>query len=607
MAGLFQEMKRRNVFRVGLAYLAVAWLLLQVADLILEATTAPQWVLQALLIVAGLGFLPALILAWAFEMTPDGVKAEKNVDRSNSVTPNTGRKLDRIIIVTMAAVIIVLVCERFLFVSDPEPIINASTEIDRTVAVLPFADLSQSGDQEWFADGLAEEILNALAKTPDILVSSRTSSFAYKGTDKDMPTIANELGVAHVLEGSVRRAGERLRVTAQLIRASDGFHVWSENYDRGAEDVIDIQEDLALKIASALETTMDPVALAEMVRVGTRSVEAFETYLQGVALRQRGAAFGDRQADLAYDAFESARAQDPGFFDAHAQAADFWVAQLSPTNFTYGLTNKSPLEIRAEFISRIDAAIAATNDPLNQMRGEAQKANIDLRWSAAISLMKNYMDSRPNDGRILRVLASIAATAGDSETGRAALARLREQAEDRADAAGSYMNRAYIFGNASDAADLGQSWLNRWPNHKGLLYQTHRTLMWAMRVEEGAALADRYAQLFPNDDALDAISARQACAEGRRDDVVDILNFRRADGKPDTWIDWQILMLLGDNHGAEMIVRQYEDPQVVYPLTSWLSYPHFDPGPFPALMAALERENVNRPPPIAMPFACPPE
>ena len=157
----------------------------------------------------------------------------------------------------------------------------------KSIAVLPFADLSQAQDQEWFADGLTEEILNALAKTPDLLVSSRTSSFRYKGSTLDIPDIAKELGVAHVLEGSVRSSSNRIRVTAQLIRASDGFHIWSENYDRDLADMIEIQEDLALNIANALETTMDPEALAAMLNTGTRSVEAYEAYLRGLSLGQK--------------------------------------------------------------------------------------------------------------------------------------------------------------------------------------------------------------------------------------------------------------------------------------------------------------------------------
>ena len=290
----FEELKRRNVFRVSVAYLVSAWVLLQIVDLVLENIQAPDWVMKVFMLAMAVGFPLAVFFAWAFEMTPEGIKKEKDVDRSQSIVSTTGRKLDRSIIVVLLIAVVYFAWDNF----SPTPTgSNGSAEhtqqaatvknAPKSIAVLPFADLSQAKDQEWFADGLAEEILNALAKTPDLLVSSRTSSFRYKGSTLDLPDIANELGVEHILEGSVRSSGDRLRVTAQLIRASDGFHVWSENYDRNTADMIEIQEDLALSIANALETTMDPDALAAMINTGTRSVEAYEAYLRGRSLRQK--------------------------------------------------------------------------------------------------------------------------------------------------------------------------------------------------------------------------------------------------------------------------------------------------------------------------------
>ena len=280
----FAELKRRNVFRVGIAYVLMGWVLLQAADFALDLVDAPNWVIQVFFIAAVIGLPIALFFAWAFELTPEGIKREHEVDRSRSITPQTGRKLDRAIIVFLAAALLLLLTERFLS-GDRTNDQTEPAQIAKSIAVLPFADLSQAGDQEWFADGLAEEILNALVKTPDLQVAARTSSIQYKGTEKDISTIAQELGVAHVLEGSVRSAADRIRVTAQLIRASDGFHLWSENYDRDVADMIGIQEDLATNIAMALETTMDPVALARMADVGTESIEAYRAYLQGVALQ----------------------------------------------------------------------------------------------------------------------------------------------------------------------------------------------------------------------------------------------------------------------------------------------------------------------------------
>jgi TolB-like protein len=223
---LFNELKRRNVFRVAIAYLIAAWLLIQLTDILVPMLTLPDWVSRFILLLLIILFVPTLIGAWALELTPDGLKLEKNVTSDQSITPTTGKRLNSMIIAALAVAVILLLVDKVYLSNGEDGAETSLAPTEKSVAVLPFADLSQNQDQEWFADGLAEEILNALARTPDLLISARTSTFAYKGTDKDIPTIAEELGVAHVLEGSVRRSGDRIRVTAQLIRADDGFHLW---------------------------------------------------------------------------------------------------------------------------------------------------------------------------------------------------------------------------------------------------------------------------------------------------------------------------------------------------------------------------------------------
>lgn len=267
MSGLFEELKRRNVVRVGVAYVVVAWLILQFSDLVLENMLAPDWIMQTIMLILAIGLPLALFFAWAFELTPEGLKTTRDVDRSDSVTHNTGRKLDRVIIGVLAIAVVYFLWERqqpaelpgsTQSVAETEASNNdqtsdptATESTHRSIAVLPFVNMSSNEEQEWFADGLTEEILNSLARTPDLLVSARTSSFAYKKSTEDLPTIAAALGVEHVLEGSVRRSGDRLRVTAQLIRANDGFHLWSETFDRAMDDVIEIQEQVAIEIVDA--------------------------------------------------------------------------------------------------------------------------------------------------------------------------------------------------------------------------------------------------------------------------------------------------------------------------------------------------------------------
>ncbi|GMR14752.1 MAG: hypothetical protein BMS9Abin30_0359 [Gammaproteobacteria bacterium] len=610
---IISELKRRNVFRVGIAYAISAWVLMQIVDLVLENVNSPDWVMQVFMLALAIGFPLAVFFAWAFEMTPEGIKKEKDIDRSQSITTQTGRKLDRSIIVVLLFAVVYFAWDNF----NPAPSAsNTATETTslasrvefaaKSIAVLPFADLSQAQDQEWFADGLAEEILNVLAKTPDLLVSSRTSSFRYKGSKLDLPDIAQDLGVAHILEGSVRSSGKRIRVTAQLIRASDGFHVWSENYDRDFADMIEIQEDLARNIAKALKTTMDPEALAAMTTAGTRSVEAYEAYLRGQALELESFSISINEGSYrnAYQQFEKARLIDPNFASAHLRAADFWKVQLTPSRTASGLTDLEPRQMLTEFNARIDRAIATAPTVLDKKGYQAYKALFELRLQEAIRLNREYLQERPNDIQARFALFSTAALASDFDLQKEILAYWQERGLTDQAAAVSYINHAYRMLNPSVAADYSLQAIQRWPNSNGLMYQTHRTLMWAGRILEGKELADRYSRLNPGDDTL--VRARQACAEGRRADaqaIYDAIDPNDADARSS---GWHILKLLGDEQQAIEILRPYAESGVPYQMASWLIYDQFDPSPFPAVMAVLDREGIKRPAAVEIPFKCPP-
>jgi len=634
------ELKRRNVFRVAAAYLLAAWVLLQAIDFVLDAISAPNWILQVFIMAAVAGFVIVLVFSWVFEMTPEGIKREKEIDRTQSITPQTGRKLDRVIIVFLAVAVVMLLADRFWDKADQsesavggrsaaestaEPVAGRSaadsraeraptygesanpTPKEKSIAVLPFTDLSQAGDQEWFADGLAEEILNSLAKTPDLLVASRTSSFRYKKSELDLPQIAAELGVAHVLEGSVRSSGERIRVTAQLIRASDGFHLWSENYDRDKADMIAIQEDLAMNIAQALETTMDPAALAKMTSSGTRSVEAYQEYLRGLSLLAKASADNESAASTleAYEHLEKARAIDPKFASAQAMAADFWLVQLAPSRTDSDLTDLEPLQMAAEFTSRMDLAIETGASEVDRTGYKAKMAMFELRLRESIRLFHEYLKSRPNDEQAWFDLSQAATLSSDHELLEEVLEHFRELGQQDATAANNYVNWAYLAGKASIGADYGIEALTRWPTHLNLVYQTHRSLLWAGRVEEAAQMAERYRQLNPEGNPL--VDARQACAEGRRGDAEAILAGLDPAANYSRSARWHILKLLGREAESAEVLRPYADSGVPYQMADWLGYPKFDPTPFPAIMAVLKREGINRPPAVDIPFKCPPE
>ncbi|MEM7431137.1 MAG: hypothetical protein AAF351_04255 [Pseudomonadota bacterium] len=292
MSGIFSELKRRNVFRVAVAYLVGAWVIAQVADLVLDNIGADPWVMQALLLVMAIGFVVSLLVSWAYEITPEGIKRERDVARDESITHQTGKRLNIITIGLVTTAVGLLGVDRFLLDNAPKtPQVAESADTDSTtvadaavensIAVLPFVNMSADADQEYFADGVSEEILNALVKNADMKVSGRTSSFAFKGKDVSIQDIGVALSVSHVLEGSVRKQGDQVRITAQLIKADDGFHLWSETYDRSLQNIFDVQDDIARRVTNELIELLDASAERRLVSTLTENVEAYDLYLRG--------------------------------------------------------------------------------------------------------------------------------------------------------------------------------------------------------------------------------------------------------------------------------------------------------------------------------------
>ena len=308
----FDELKRRNVFRVAIGYVITAWLLLQVIDLVLENINAPDWVMQVFMLALAIGFPLALFFAWAFEMTPEGVKREADVDRSQSITNKTGRKMDRNIIIAMALALAYFAYDKFLASppdsapqSGPEKHLqaeSASTEQlvpanvalpqagdsptalnpnEKSVAVLPFINMSDDAQNEYFSDGISEELLNVLVRVKGLRVPSRTSSFTFKGSTKKLAEIGAELQVDHILEGSVRKSGDRIRVTAQLIEVNTDTHLWSETYTRQLDDIFAVQDEIAQAIVSALKITLTGEDQPSIHSRATASVDAYNKYLLG--------------------------------------------------------------------------------------------------------------------------------------------------------------------------------------------------------------------------------------------------------------------------------------------------------------------------------------
>jgi TolB-like protein/Flp pilus assembly protein TadD len=288
---IFNELQRRNVFRVSAAYVISAWLLAQVADLVLDNIGAPDWVMQTILLVLVLGLAPTVFFSWAYEVTPEGIKREAEVDRSQSITHVTGRKLDRTITFVLLLAVAYFAVDKFVL-SPAQPVATtaetsaelAETEAaGNTIAVLPFVNMSGDEENEYFSDGLSEELLNVLAKNPALQVAARTSSFSMKGEKLEIGEIGRRLNVDHVLEGSVRKSGDQVRITAQLIRVDNGFHLWSDTYDRNLDDIFAVQDEIAAKITAALLPQLVGEAGVETVAAASPDyavpAEAYQAYL----------------------------------------------------------------------------------------------------------------------------------------------------------------------------------------------------------------------------------------------------------------------------------------------------------------------------------------
>jgi len=613
---LFAELKRRNVVRVGIAYAVIGWILAQIAEFAFENFGAPDWVLKSVVVVLLLGLPLALFFAWAFEITPEGVKREKDVDRSQSITHSTGRKLDFVIIGTLVLALGYFIWERQsgtgqfessenTAIANAEGVSSESPDI-RSIAVLPFVNMSSDQEQEWFADGLTEELLNALARAPDLLVAARTSSFKFKGSGEDIPTIAKALGVAHVLEGSVRRGRDRLRVTAQLIRANDGFHLWSETYDRDPDDIIAIQENVAIAIARALKTAMDPEALAEMVSAGSNSVPAYEDYLEALAFGARYGESADEQLMLRKRAaLERALSKDPQFAAAHFELAKFWLTQLEVSSLGSDLTSDTPEARRVGFKDAIGKAIETESRSVRRTKYRIWEAFVDLRLRDALSITEEYLSSQPNDVEAIRAQQNILRYLGRLEEARQGAHRLADIGGDNPIAIQNAVSNLALSNDAAGAAEVARRALSRFPKNMLLIYQAHRALLWDGAIDEARAYlpAITASPLDWHNHAFAEL--RQACADK---DIAKALDIRARlekeyleTDKTTLFIPYQIL---GMREQATSALMPYYESGQLFELSRFLIYPYFDPRPFPKLMDILQQQGIERPPPVTIPFAC---
>ena len=411
---LFNELKRRNVFRVGIAYVIAAWLVAQVLQLIFDSFGTPDWVMKTVLVLMATGLPFVLFFAWAFELTPEGLKRESEVDRTRSVTPQTGKKLDRISMVVLLLALGYFAFDKFVLspardaalvkattqaITEQEVAEKALTEqasdMGKSIAVLPFVDMSPDKDQEYMSDGIAEELLNLLAKIPELKVASRSSAFQFKGEKIDLVDVAHKLKVAYVLEGSVRKAGNQLRITAQLIKADDGFHLWSETYDRSLDNIFAIQDEISAAVVDALKIEL----LGTAPKAKVVNPEAYALLLKA---RYLYAKWGKENFAAALEAYQQALAIDPDYAEAWAGLS---VTYLSQTQSGY-LEGKEGLVLAR---GAVDKAVALDpNLATAWARLSLIQSVFEWDWAGADKSVQKALNMAPNDIQVLSAAGNLA-------------------------------------------------------------------------------------------------------------------------------------------------------------------------------------------------------
>ena len=386
---LISELRRRNVFRMGVLYALAAWLILQVAGVLIDLAKLPDWIGTTILWLLAVGFPIALIFSWFYELTPEGLSLEKDVDRSESITHVTGRRLDFIVISLLCAAVILFAYDKW-WLSEPPEI---------SIAVLPFVNMSGNPAQEYFSDGMSEELLHRLAQVSELHVAARTSSFHFKNKNIAIADIAAELGVRSVLEGSVRQSGNTIRVTAQLINASDGFHVWSKTYEREFDDIFDIQDEIATQVVDALKVTLLGDERARLYRHPTANLAAYDAYLLG---RQKMARRTSTALQEAVGHFSEAIRLDSQYGLAYVGLADTY-SLLGRYGVLDGRDVLAKAEPAIERALQLDDQLGEAYASLGTLRlGQSDFPGAEQAYKRALELNPNYAPAYHGYGLLMR-------------------------------------------------------------------------------------------------------------------------------------------------------------------------------------------------------------
>ena len=412
----FAELKRRNVYKVAVAYAVVAWLLIQAASIFFPAFDAPPWVMKIFIIVIIFGFPVALIFSWAYEITPEGIKLESEIEPNKSIKRRTGRKIVAVTI-ALAAVAAGLLAFTLFRTKSTTPSTTRAPITNKSVAVLAFANLSDDKGSEYFSDGISEELLTVLQKIPGLHVAARTSAFSFKGKNATAQEIGQKLGVAHLVEGSVRKAGDVVRIAARLTRADTGEQLWSENFTRDLKDMFAVQTELAQTIVGQVSGQLtneaaNPAIQAEVraaERGGTKNVEAHEHYLQGRFYSNRGS---EKSAGEALVEYQRAVELDPSFALAWAGLArtHMWYCGLSSEIARAGFDDH--LARAREAAAR--ALAIEPNLPEALLARSKIQLNFDFDWNGAAETVRRALALAPADPELVTVAGTLALARGDT-------------------------------------------------------------------------------------------------------------------------------------------------------------------------------------------------
>ena len=515
------ELKRRNVIRMAGLYLVGAWLITQVAATLFPVFDASSWAMKAVVTLLAIGFIPAMVFAWVFELTPEGLKRDADVTPDQSIAPQTARKMERLIIVLFALALTFFAFDKFILAPKREAALVETTSktvaaktvagIDaeknkinpRSIAVLPFSNMSGDVANEYFSDGISEEILNVLASTPELQVAARTSSFSFKGKSLEVPEIAKALKVRMVLEGSVRKQGDKVRITAQLIDASNGFHLWSQTYDRDLKDIFAIQDEIAKAIGEQLKVKMTGISKPGEPASGTKNLEAYDLYLRGMALwhtRREKALWSS------IEMFEKAVAIDPAFAEAYAGQA---LAYAVIGDYSNRLPYAESMARARDFAERALALNPELPEPYAAL---ANVAMTDFRRDTAGVLLNRAITLRPSFATAHQWRGNMLRSNGDLAGGLAALARASELNPRSLIVAQNHAFVLRALGRDADAKARCLQVLAFDPNYGGCLEDV---LMAELAMGDFAAARTTFARLA---------AAEKPSARAQGSELIDLLN-----------------------------------------------------------------------------------